>query len=183
VIPAPVTGTGSRVPSAEACKSSGLGRWSVLPLRWFWASLFGTDAAASETFPDEAGCRACSIFFTRHSMRRLLSSHNSALQISKISPARMPSSRTCWASTGGTNMTRSPSSAYITCGTLPPIWTTMASQDSAEMSRKSNRKKNWNLRTICRNPQAGHDEKFMRLRAVPGQSLECSGGPGQHLAL
>ena len=36
VMPAPATGTGSRVPSAEAWNSSVCLR-SVVPLRWLWA--------------------------------------------------------------------------------------------------------------------------------------------------
>src|ERR1039458_7640156 len=120
VIPAPVTGTGSKVPSGDACKSSGRGAWCVLPLRWFWASLFGPRAAASGTFPDEAGCRGSSILLTRHSIQRLFSSRSSALQISKISRARIPSSRICCATTGGTYITRSPSSEYMTCSPYRP---------------------------------------------------------------
>src|ERR1039458_3324163 len=100
---------------SEACKSSGLGAWCVLPLRWFWALLLGLAAAVSGTFGDCAGCRGSSILLTRHSIQRLFSSRNSALQISKISRARIPSSRICCATTGGTYMTRSPSSEYITC--------------------------------------------------------------------
>src|ERR1035438_10796170 len=82
VIPAPVTGTGSKVPSGEACKSSGLAVWCVLPLRWFWALAFGTVAAASGPFGDEAGCRGSSILLTRHSIQRLFRSeeHTSELQ-------------------------------------------------------------------------------------------------------
>src|ERR1022692_2764143 len=115
VIPAPVTGTGSKVPSGEACKSRGLAVWCVLPLRWFWALAFGTVAAASGVFSDPTGCRGSSILLTRHSIQRLFSSRSSALQISKISRARIPSSRICCATTGDTYMTRSPSSEYITC--------------------------------------------------------------------
>src|ERR1022692_1702697 len=120
VIPAPVTGTGSRVPSGEACKSSGLGFWCVVPLRWFWASLFRPPAAASGVFGDPAGCRGSSILLTRHSIQRLFSSRSSALQISKISRARIPSSRICCATTGGTYITRSPSSEYMTCSPYRP---------------------------------------------------------------
>src|ERR1035437_135581 len=116
----PVPGTGSKVPSGDACKSSGLGFWCVVPLRWFWASLFGPRAAASETLSDEAGCRGSSILLTRHSIQRLFSSRNSALQISKISRARIPSSRICCATTGGTYITRSPSSEYMTCSPYRP---------------------------------------------------------------
>src|ERR1035441_1270279 len=119
VIPAPVTGTGSKVPSGDACRSSGLWVWCVVLLRWFWA-LLGTDAAASETFPDGTGCRGSSILLTRHSIQRLFSSRSSALQISKTSRARIPSSWICFATTGGTYMTRSPSSEYITCSPYRP---------------------------------------------------------------
>src|ERR1022692_2059547 len=118
--PAPVTGTGSKVPSGEACKSKGLAAWCVLPLRWFWASLLGPDAAASGAFPNPAGCRGSSILLTRHSIQRLFSSRSSALQISKISRARIPSSRIWFATTGGTYMTRSPSSEYMTCSPYRP---------------------------------------------------------------
>src|ERR1035438_5395361 len=118
VIPAPVTATGSKVPSGEACRSSGLG--DVLPLRWFWALPSRSLAAASGAFPDETGCRGSSILRTRHSIQRLFSSRSSALQISKISRARMPSSWICFATTGGTYITRSPSSEYMTCSPYRP---------------------------------------------------------------
>src|ERR1017187_1679894 len=131
VIPAPVTGTGSRVPSGEACKSSGLGFWCVVPLRWFWASLFRPPAAASGVFGDPAGCRGSSILLTRHSIQRLFSSRSSALPISKISRARIPSSRICCATTGGTYITRSPSSEYMICSPLRPSTRLPSSQRRA----------------------------------------------------
>jgi len=92
VIPEPVTGTGSRVPSGAACKSSGRVVWCVLPLRWFRASL-GTAAAASGEFGNGAGCRGSSSLRTRHSIQRLSASRISALQISNASRARIPSSK------------------------------------------------------------------------------------------
>src|ERR1022692_1090824 len=72
VIPAPVTGTGSRVPSGEACKSKGLAAWCVVPLRWFWASLLGLAAAVSGTFGDCAGCRGVRYVWRLRRMPRFL---------------------------------------------------------------------------------------------------------------